>query len=175
MHEFTLIDPMKLGNDDPQYGQKWWSKTHESQMPVSFNLKGQEVSNGQKVQAEEYTIKKSAKGTDYQQLRKVKVVGGTSNTSQGTTGKPQTRQFKADPDKQAEIKAEWAIGKVVETLGLDDLALVEEKAKALHAMVDRLKANGAEGSPEPLPEQPKDVVVDTFDESEPINLDDIPF
>lgn len=174
MHEFTIVTLSKLGANDPTYGQKYWATVHETQMPVSFNSK-QEVAEGQKVQAEEYTIKKSAKGTDYQQLKKVKVVGSSDNTSQGTTGKPQTRQFKADPDKQAEIKAEWAIGKVVETIGLDDLQKVEEKAKALHAMVDRLKANGAEGSPEPLPEQPKDEVVDTFDESKPINLDDIPF
>lgn len=174
MHEFTLIDPMKLGADDPTYGQKWWSKTHESQMPVSFNLKGQEVTNGQKITCEEYTVKKSAKGTEYQQLKRVKTgVSSTQEKLGGTTAK----QFKADPDKQAEIRAEWALGKSAEILGLDDMDKVFAKALALHGMVDRLKAGEPEVKEQaqfsdgtPVPDEVHEV-----DESQPISLEDIPF
>lgn len=187
MHEFTLIDPMKLGEDDPQYGQKWWSKVHESQMPVSFNLKGQDVTNGQKITCEEYSVRKSAKGTDYQQLRKVKT--GVSS-AQPKLGGTTARQFKADPDKQAEIRAEWALGKAAEIIGLDDMDKVFAKAQALHGMVDRLKAGEQEvkeqaqlnepfgaypedagvGAGKPVPDEVHEV-----DESQPISLEDVPF
>lgn len=55
-------------------------------------------------------------------------------------------RLKADADKQAEIKAEWAIAKAIASLQifpLDDDALkqVEELAVKLNAMVDRVKVS----------------------------------
>jgi len=87
MHEFTLKDPKKLGERDSKYGQSYWSFTHESHMPVKFNLMEGDVQDGSRVTAEEYTVRKSQKGTEYQQLRKVKVNGAPSSqpTLGGTT------------------------------------------------------------------------------------------
>lgn len=53
-------------------------------------------------------------------------------------------RLKADTDKQKEIKAEWAIGKAISSLGvfpLDEEALkqVEDLATQLYQMVDRIK------------------------------------
>lgn len=181
MHEFTLKDPRKMGEHDPKYGQSYWAYTHESQMPVKFNLMDGDVHDGSKITCEEYAVRKSSKGTEYQQLKKVRVEGASAPQKQnGTTAK----QFKADPDKQAEIRAEWALGKAAEIVGLDDMDKVFAKAQALHGMVDRLKAgetevkeqsqSGYEKAQAVAQALKKDDVVEDFDESQPIDLDSIP-
>lgn len=107
--------------------------------------------------------------------------------------------FKADPDKQNQIKAQWAIGQAVSIynqMSAEDAAsavfeqVVEENATKLFAMVDRVKNGTTTGSTAETPqttgttstgnfrqnttEQDEKTVVD-FDEDAPINLDDIPF
>lgn len=63
-----------------------------------------------------------------------------------TAPKPRSGGFSADPVRQADIKAEWAIGKVVDCLGVEDLIVVETKAKQLFAMVERVKAGPSPAS-----------------------------
>lgn len=78
--QYTLIDPKPLGDNDPKYGQTWWSKTHDSDKPVMFNLMSGTVGDGAVISFEESVNKQSAKGTEYLRLRKVKVeTGGQSN------------------------------------------------------------------------------------------------
>lgn len=162
MHEFTLKNPKKMGERDEKYGQSYWSYTHESQMPVKFNLMQGDVFDDQKIQCEEYSVKKSQKGTDYQQLKKVRVVGAP-------TSSPTTTKKEWQPRDDSAIKAQWSIGQAVSVYG-DKVDEVEAFAKTLFEMVERVKkGKGAEGSPEPVDE------VHEVDETVPINLDDIPF
>lgn len=57
-----------------------------------------------------------------------------------------TKAFTADPNKQAEIKAEWAIGQAMQWAIKSDKLVADEieaNAKMLYAMVDRVKdSNG---------------------------------
>lgn len=79
MHTFTLKDVRKLGERDEKYGQSYWGYTHESQMPVKFNSMSDDVPGNAKISCEEYTVRKSNKGTEYQQLRKVKIEGASTD------------------------------------------------------------------------------------------------
>lgn len=185
MPTFTLKDPKKMGDHDPKYGQSYWAYTHESQLPVKFNLMEGSVSDGQKITCEEAATKTSSKGTDYQQLRKVKPVGSDPLYEDNTTfAKP---AYQPREDHHEAIKAQWAIGQAVQVFISEkgkSLDQVEIDAKEFYAMVDRVKAG----------EQPK-TGYDTFKQAgeavkakqedavqvtdtqmdEPINLDDIPF
>lgn len=171
MDTLTLKQPRKMGQPDPQYGQSYWSYTEESQVPVMFNLTSGDVADGQKITFEERVIKQGKKG-DYHRLKKVRPVGGQQP-------QPQVKQFKADPEKQASIRAQWAIGQAV-SVHADDLGKVESLAKELYDMVEKVKQPRQETKTDsketftdgsPVPEQPDEIV----DEEEPINLDDIPF
>lgn len=70
---YTLKDPKPMGDNDPKYGQIWWSQTHDSDKPVMFNLMSGTVGDGAVISFEESINKQSAKGTDYLRLRKVKI------------------------------------------------------------------------------------------------------
>ena len=154
---FTLKEPRKLGERDEKYGQSYWAFTHESQLPVKFNLMEGEVSDGQKITCEEATTRTSSKGKDYQQLKKVRPQGAQT-------------EAKWQPRDNDAIRAQWAIGQAMthfapkENVKLND---VETLAKALFGMVDRVKTG------EQVVEPDEDTVYDTDDE--PINLDNIPF
>jgi len=73
--EFQLAEINKLGDYDPKWGQKYWGNVSDDLLPISFNSQDQNIVSGSKITAEEKIMKKSAKGTDYWQLKKVKVVG----------------------------------------------------------------------------------------------------
>ena len=116
--------------------------------------------------------------------------------------KPKT-QFKPDPEKQAQIKAQWAIGQAVQLVGqptkvnkevsISPFPAIENAAKQFFAMVDRVKDGSTAGQTSTgnqttgqtsagnyRTEGDYDGTIDkepvqAFDESEPINLDDIPF
>jgi hypothetical protein len=89
--------------------------------------------------------------------------------------------FKADPDKQAQIKAQWAIGKAKDWVlhTTQEVADIEPQAKQFFAMVDRVKNGTTTGTTAPelqttaTTKKPDVVVTDIPDD--PINLDDIPF
>lgn len=97
--------------------------------------------------------------------------------------KPDGGGFRGQPKDEAAIKAMWAIGKAVEALDEPDTALIEELAKELYAMVERVK--GGENTPQPqkpLAEQwkeikntPNDDAPPPDDDDAPISLADIPF
>lgn len=81
--------------------------------------------------------------------------GGNYNQSPVPTGQvAQRAPFKADPDKQADIKAEFAIKTVVESQGMVDMAKVELMAKQVYLMVDRVKQSRPsdimDGHPDPM-------------------------
>ena len=93
--------------------------------------------------------------------------------------------FKADPDKQAQIKAQWAIGQAVQlhiavtANGGEEAQGIEATAKELFAMVDRVKNGTTTATTAPelqttaTTKKPDVVVTDIPDD--PINLDSIPF
>lgn len=137
MPTFTLKDPKKLGDHDPKYGQSYWAYTHESQLPVKFNLMEGSVSDGQKITCEEAATKTSSKGTDYQQLRKVKPVGA-EQPEQASFSKP---AYQPREDHHEAIKAQWAIGQAIAAHGSFEGAVIENLAKQLYAMVDRVKGS----------------------------------
>lgn len=132
-----------MGDHDPKYGQSYWAYTHESQLPVKFNLMEGSVSDGQKITCEEAATKTSSKGTDYQQLRKVKPVGSDPLYEDNTTfAKP---AYQPREDHHEAIKAQWAIGQAVQlhiavtAKGGEEAQSIEDTAKELFAMVDRVK------------------------------------
>ena len=145
MPTFTLKDPKKMGDNDPKYGQSYWAYTHESQLPVKFNLMEGTVSDGQKITCEEAATKTSSKGTDYQQLRKVKPVGSDPLYEDNTTfAKP---AYQPREDRHEAIKAQWAIGQAVQlhiavtAKGGEEAQSIEATAKEFFAMVDRVKSS----------------------------------
>lgn len=133
MHEYTLKNPQKMGDYDAKYGQSYWSYVEGSDIPVKFNLTKDDVENGSKIEAEEYSVKKSSKGNEYQQLKKVKVVGGSTVTH----AKPK-REFQ--PKDQNTIRAQWAIGQSVSFhMSSGTMQEIEDTAKTFYQMVDRVK------------------------------------
>lgn len=80
--EFVLIDPAKLGDRDPKYGQAYWSDVEGGDQPVMFNLMSSEdLGIMSKVSSDEVVLATSKKGNDYLRLKKVKVLStGTLNT-----------------------------------------------------------------------------------------------
>lgn len=169
MPTFTLKDPKKMGDHDPKYGQSYWAYTHESQLPVKFNLMEGTVSDGQKITCEEAATKTSSKGTDYQQLRKVKPFTNEEQPAQ-TSFKP---AYQPREDHHEAIKAQWAIGQAV-SVYKDKVDEVETYAKTLFKMVDRVKADEPTQPKQdtPVSNEEMDSLINS---GEPINLDDIPF
>jgi hypothetical protein len=104
----------------------------------------------------------------------------TQSTQPSTPATPQ--QVSLYEDKSPLIRAQWAIGHGVTQHG-QNLDLVEGYAQELFRMVDRVKDSAqptvesgydkAKTARAALP--PQDVVIDDFDQNEPVNLDDIPF
>lgn len=66
-------EPLKLGEYDEKFGQSYWATVNEHLQPVKFNSKSQTIGVNDKITAEERSEKRSGKGTDYFQLRGVKV------------------------------------------------------------------------------------------------------
>lgn len=105
-------------------------------------------------------------------------------TKQGSQEKP-TDEYWAD--KQAQIRAQWAIGQAVRYVGIVEedemLDKIEQTAKELYAMVDRVKdSNSDKEAQEELGlevadkvDNDKDQVHEDVDEDKPIDLSEIPF
>lgn len=70
---FKLDKVNKLGDFDDTYGQRYWCASVDSELPLSFNTQNQDVMAGDTIEAQESTNKRSTKGTDYLQLKKVQV------------------------------------------------------------------------------------------------------
>lgn len=74
MFTFTLSKVNKLGEFDATYGQRYWGEVTEDLTPVSFNSKHQDIKAGDMLAAEEKVMKKSSKGTQYWQYKKVRLL-----------------------------------------------------------------------------------------------------
>ena len=82
MEIFTLkSDPKVMGEEHEKYGFTFWGYAEESDLPIMFNSKQGNVLAGDTIVAEEQTVKKSSKGTDYIRLSKTKI---KSSGSEGT-------------------------------------------------------------------------------------------
>lgn len=77
MKQFTFSKLNKMGDFDEKYGQAYWGEPNEQLEPVKFNSMNQDITMGDTVTCEEVLLKTSSKGTDYHQLKKVKVVDTT--------------------------------------------------------------------------------------------------
>lgn len=136
MFTYTFSGLAKLGDFDPKYGQSYWGTPNEHLKPVKFNSMNRGISLGDKITAEERTEKKSAKGIEYYQLKKVKVVEGPT-----TTEKPAERSVQGSQSQLDRIEA-----KLDKLLGNDvELSHAESQAK-----------RDAKTINEPLPDEPPD-------------------
>ena len=84
-------DPKKLGDYDDKYGQRWWGNVNEMDYPVMFNtMERDTIDLEDKIEAEEQAMKKSAKGTEYYGLKKVKIhkAHGNKSSAQSTLIEP---------------------------------------------------------------------------------------
>lgn len=67
-------EPLKLGDYDKQYGQTFWAEVNEHLQPVKFNIMSdRKLDLEDAIECEERVERKTAKGKDYYQLKKVKV------------------------------------------------------------------------------------------------------
>lgn len=67
-------EPLKLGDYDPKYGQAWWCEVNEHLEPVKFNVMStDQIDLEDQIECDERLQKRTAKGKDYYQLKKVKV------------------------------------------------------------------------------------------------------
>lgn len=146
MPTYTLKNPKELGENDPKYGQTYWSYTHDSGTPVMFNLMDGQVGDGSVINAETVELKQSAKGTEYHRLKKVRVSGQQAITATKATD------------------SELMLKKLDEILELLKHAPEGEPA----SLAQRWYKTTAK------PEVEEDVVITDIGD-EPINLDDIPF
>lgn len=77
MKTFNISKINKLGEFHDTYGQSYWAEVHEQLMPVKFNSQLQDIGVGARISCEEWVNKQSVKGTEYQQLKRVKLVEGS--------------------------------------------------------------------------------------------------
>jgi len=128
MFKIRLEKVAPLGDYSEQFGQRWWGKEEDSDVPISFNSHDLKVMGGDWVEAEEKTMKKSQKGTTYWQLKKVHVVHETSNSA-AEAEKPVKSPVNASQShsesaqvilSRIETKVDEALGKLDELLGTQD-------------------------------------------------------
>jgi hypothetical protein len=97
-YHFTK-DPIKLGNYDDTYGQAWWGDVAEMAYPVKFNVMSRDsIDMEDSIECEEQVMKKSAKGKEYYQLKKVKVHKAYGNAS---AAQPEPQASPETPDRPA--------------------------------------------------------------------------
>lgn len=68
--QYKIIRISKLGNKDPQYGQRYWGEAEGMDYPVSFNTH-LDLDDGVTIEAEEKIEKETQKGKTYFLLRKI--------------------------------------------------------------------------------------------------------
>lgn len=107
MNKFTLDKVTKLGDFDEKYGQTYWAETTEQLEPLKFNSLNQDIGTGDTITAEERLLKTSSKGTEYHQLRKVKI------ETKGHTESPQTPQTGDSSIKQQLDRIESKIDRLI--------------------------------------------------------------
>lgn len=99
-NKYTVNKISKLGEHDEKFGTRYWAEVNEQLEPVMFNSQNQEIEAGATITAEEVLLKQSAKGTNYHQLRKVKVnQGQTELATKEETEHDQLDRIEAKLDK----------------------------------------------------------------------------
>ena len=78
MHTYKLHTCSPLGERHPEYGQSYWASANDQNtLPFKFSSRSAiDFKPGEDIEFESYEVKKSSKGTDYWQLKKVRLVGG---------------------------------------------------------------------------------------------------
>ncbi len=174
MFQYTFSkEPLKMGERDEKYGQAYWCEVNEHLEPVKFNTMSEEpITIRDKIECEERTQKRTQKGKDYYQLKKVRVLNAvearisspTEHNDPTTT--PPTPQG-ANPDVgytdqilerviRIENKLDQLFSASTHFFGRDNTTVTPnttqtttasgyEKAKQARAQLD-----------EPLPEMPED-------------------
>lgn len=74
MKTFTFSKLSKMGEFDEKWGVTYWGETNEQLEPVKFNSMNQNITYQDAIETEEVLLKTSSKGTEYHQLKKVRVV-----------------------------------------------------------------------------------------------------
>lgn len=138
MFEYLLEKADKLGDYDEKFGQRYWCKAQGADLPLSFNSQRQDIKAGDLIQAEESVNKRSAKGTDYLQLRKVKPVFGqpASDGASAPSSAPSSAQPRTGGDellatvKRIEAKLDRLLGDEVTTATFDPQASARARTQA---------------------------------------------
>lgn len=159
MFKFIVDEISKLGDFDQKYGQSYWGKVSEEDVPIMFNsMEDLEITPDTPIihiTAEERVEKQSAKGNNYYRLKKVKVVGGVSAHNDPTTAPPTPRG--ANPN----------VGYIDQIL--ERIIQLNDKVDTLTAMITDTDGFGLA-----QPSQLQDPIVEDIPD-EPLDLDDIPF
>lgn len=157
--DYEVLD-FKKGIKQDDYGNYWCSMALKGVgEPVSIAVKDPtQFSTGMTLYG---TVenKVSRAGKDYLKFKREK------KEEVSSPGEPAKTSWQ--PRDDMAIRAQWAIGQAVNMAAQVDkapLSDIEEYATQLFAMVDRVKGSA-----------PVKAVDETFGESEPINLDDIPY
>lgn len=119
MFRYQISKLSKLGDYDQKYGQTYWVEIASDLTPVKFNSQNQHIGVGDVITAEEKVMKKSTKGTEYWQLKKVRVEEGDSQ-------EPVTQ-----PHNGSETQLDRIESKLDKLLGLDIELSKEAIAKNL--------------------------------------------
>jgi hypothetical protein len=90
MKILTATENIRLmGEMHPKFGQAYWGNVEEQDEPVMFNLMQQvDIQPGRKLVAGEWAMKTSKSGTDYMQLKKVKLSEPSTSVPDEPTGEP---------------------------------------------------------------------------------------
>lgn len=130
-------EPLKLGEYDPKYGQSYWAEVTEHLEPVKFNvMTTDQIDLEDQIECEERVQKRSAKGKDYYQLKKVKVHKAYSQPGQavpfdGPIGGPGFNQAVAAHPPQVDNSQLDRIEKQLTLIleGINDLKGVDDGAE----------------------------------------------
>lgn len=153
---YKLDSVQKLGNFDEKYGQAYWCTSTDEAKALKFNSQNQEIRAGDTISAEESVNKRSVKGTDYLQLRKVKVAGQVNESAPA-----QTMSVSGDLEMLQRIK--------------DTFVLVKENNELLRRLAGEMPTVTS-ADLKAAPGASTKAVDDVFPVTdEPINLEDIPF
>jgi len=126
-------EPIRLGTYDEKYGQGWWGDVNEDLKPVKFNTMNQSATfaAGDVISYDESVNKRSTKGTDYLQLRKVQVVSKNPTQAPETAqvappqSVAQSRHYPEVPPSSSHAQLDRIEQKLDKLLGIDE-GLAEE-------------------------------------------------
>lgn len=124
----------------PGSTQKWWTVLTEER-PGEVTKYIQDTSKGVEAPKEGKFTGKMWDNKFYPKL------ANTQSSFGGQRSSNNAARAKQDAEKQSDIKAEWAIGKALASLGGTDLEEVEKMAKLLFEMVDRVKGSSESTNP----------------------------